>query len=52
MNEYKTPTMKETLFCSQDVIAASGDALSGIVSDFDRSGAAEVQEASWNDNWN
>ena len=52
MREYQTPVMEKILFETEDIILASGDAVSGIVSSVDRFDAAETLESLWNTAWN
>ena len=51
MKQYETPSLKDTLFLANDVIAVS-QTTDSIVSSSDSAVAAETQESSWDESWN
>ena len=51
MKKYVAPSLKETIFSANNVIAASGD-VTNIVSQSDAESAVAIQESTWSDSWN
>jgi hypothetical protein len=52
MKKYIVPTLDELSFDAEDMITASGDQTSGIVSNDDKAGAQGIDYQSWNGAWN
>ena len=52
MKEYTVPVLDELSLDAEDIITASGDQTSGIVSNDDKAGAQGIGYLSWNGAWN
>lgn len=52
MKKYTVPTLDEFSFEAKDMITASGDQISGIVSNEDKTGAQTIDYQQWNSDWN